>query len=137
MGDRCYVSVQVAECDVKILQECFGEEGEETRTVQGVSCYGFTDVNYGGTTQLEDLVKKRVPFIAHNSEGGNYGAMVSVFSGRGKMHEHPVDRDHWLTIATCTGRIPKRAILAVARFARRIREVERIMKSRAKKATRA
>lgn len=77
MGDRCYVRVTFRESDEAKINEVIGA-GESPFNERDIDRPGVLfgiafEANYGWSSELSELAKAGVPFIAFNDAGGEYG----------------------------------------------------------------
>ena len=98
MGDRCYVSMEISKCDWQKADELLA----------GMKSYQWYDVidesaphcitveiheaNFGYYEEMGELMDAGIPFLAFNSEGGDYSAGLTA-SAAGQRIEVECNRD--------------------------------------------
>lgn len=78
MGDRCGLTLIARRSDLEAVEEAFGGGAalESSRKEPALVELYFEEVNYGGTTELDELDQLNVPYYGNHSEGDNYNACV-------------------------------------------------------------
>jgi len=73
MGDRAYVGVQCAVTDAERIGRILGWDEPEDYQVSGHECWcGYSEVNWGGDTDRDELVHYGIAYIIEQSQGDNY-----------------------------------------------------------------
>lgn len=90
MGDRTYVEVTIAACDLErvkdiFLPDCWRSRGieftyEETHP-DGIVTVGLDDVNNGGLEEADLMKGAGIPFILEHEAGGSYTPGIIACDG--------------------------------------------------------
>lgn len=89
MGDRCYLTLRCRPQDVAVIEQEFGG-ATSTEPWEGYRHLEFEDVNYGGSTELQRLCARNIPFEGNHTAGDDYGAAAFACAD-GDLVEVPVD----------------------------------------------
>lgn len=73
MGDRTWLSIEVAEKDKARVIEINGYPPEEEHTDKGIVQMHYYEVNYGGWEFLGELENADIDYLATHGHGGSYG----------------------------------------------------------------
>lgn len=95
MGDRTYVELTIAACDLErvkdvFLPSCWRSRGieftyEETHP-DGTVTVGLDDVNNGGLEEADLMKSAGIPFILEHESGVSYTSAIIAFDGE-RMEE--------------------------------------------------
>lgn len=89
MGDRCSVTLTIRKQDLEIVESVFDvAETSDPSGEYAIECL-FTEVNYGGQDELEELRAAGVPFHGWHDSGDAYPAAVFASASGEAVHELP------------------------------------------------
>lgn len=83
MGDRCYMSVTVRDCDkekfLKETEDMYGFSDAEFSDTETTTELEVDEINWGNTDDLP----RDIPFIGYHGEGYEYGSREFACDGNG------------------------------------------------------
>ena len=84
MGDRTWLQLDVPKGNVAAVHDLFGYEAEEideSPYSKNAKRLEYSEINYGGYSELENLVALGISFLAYSGDGGSYDSSISAFDG--------------------------------------------------------
>ena len=133
MGDRCALTVTFREHDRGVVEEVLGPWDQEDShpNLPGCIVVWFSEMNYGGCNEREELAKRGIPFFGYHCAGDDYGPLAFAACGS-RIDEIMADHlgEPVINIDANTGEPTKEARQIAKEYVQRLKQVHQRLRRR-------